>query len=51
MSDSTTIHVPHLGGIDATYKMPYAYDPAKPTFILVSPYALSLDTCSSQTTR
>jgi pimeloyl-ACP methyl ester carboxylesterase len=50
MSDSTSVHVPHLGGIDAAYKMPYGYVPAKPTLVLVSPYALSLDTFDLQFT-
>lgn len=47
MSDSQTIHVPHLGGIDAAYKMP-SYNPTKPTIVLVAPWTTSLDIFSTQ---
>lgn len=36
MSSVRTVHVPHLGGIDAAYQMPQAYDAAKPTLVLVN---------------
>ncbi|KAJ5263915.1 hypothetical protein N7478_011520 [Penicillium angulare] len=38
MANTKTIHVPHLGGIDAAYQMPKAYDPAKPTLILINAF-------------
>lgn len=42
MPNSTKIHVPHLGGIDAAYRM-QPYDPQKPTIVLVPPYTLEKD--------
>ncbi|KAJ5792008.1 uncharacterized protein N7503_007986 [Penicillium pulvis] len=38
MPNTKTIHVPHLGGIDAAYQMPKEYDPAKPTVVLVNAF-------------
>ena len=29
MAHVTTVHVPHLGGIDAAYQMPKKYDASK----------------------
>ncbi|RJE26337.1 Alpha beta hydrolase [Aspergillus sclerotialis] len=42
MTDSTTIHVPHLGGINVAYRMP-SYDPQKPTIVLLPPFTVSID--------
>ncbi|KAF2143547.1 uncharacterized protein K452DRAFT_224678 [Aplosporella prunicola CBS 121167] len=36
MAASKTVHVPHLGGIEVGYEMPFPYDAAKPTVILVN---------------
>ncbi|KAF7504266.1 hypothetical protein GJ744_002524 [Endocarpon pusillum] len=33
-----TVEVPHLGGIRASYHMPYPYDSSKPTLILVNSF-------------
>jgi pimeloyl-ACP methyl ester carboxylesterase len=41
MSNTKTVHVDHLGGIDAGYQMPYPYDPSKPTLILVNSFTTS----------
>ncbi|KAI9877990.1 MAG: hypothetical protein M1830_002222 [Pleopsidium flavum] len=40
---SKTVHVPHLGGIEAGYEMPYPYDPEKPTCILVNSFTTTTD--------
>lgn len=41
MPNTKTIHVPHLGGIDAAYQMPHPYDPSKPTLVLVNSFTTS----------
>ena len=41
MPNTKTIHVPHLGGIDAAYQVPHTLDPAKPTLILVNSFTTS----------
>lgn len=41
MPNTKTVHVPHLGGIDAAYQMPHAYDSSKPTLILVNSFTTS----------
>ena len=41
MPNTKTVHVPHLGGIDAAYQMPHPYDPAKPTLVLVNSFTTS----------
>jgi pimeloyl-ACP methyl ester carboxylesterase len=41
MPNTTTIHVTHLGGIDAAYQMPKPYDASKPTIILVNSFTTS----------
>lgn len=41
MSNTKTIHVPHLGGIDAAYQMPHPYNPSKPTLVLVNSFTTS----------
>jgi len=43
MSNTKTVHVPHLGGIDAAYQMPYPYDASKPTLVLVNSFTTSSD--------
>lgn len=43
MSNTKTIRVPHLGGIDAGYQMPYPYDASKPTLVLVNSFTTSSD--------
>ena len=41
MANTKTVQVPHLGGITAGYQMPYPYDPAKPTLVLVNSFMTS----------
>ncbi|KAK5083097.1 hypothetical protein LTR05_006979 [Lithohypha guttulata] len=41
MPNTKTVHVPHLGGIDAAYQMPYPYDSSKPTLVLVNSFTTS----------
>ncbi|PQE18143.1 alpha beta hydrolase fold family protein [Rutstroemia sp. NJR-2017a BBW] len=41
MSNTKTVHVPHLGGIDVGYQMPHPYDSSKPTLILVNSFTTS----------
>jgi pimeloyl-ACP methyl ester carboxylesterase len=41
MPNTKTVRVPHLGGIDAAYQMPYPYDPKKPTLVLVNSFTTS----------
>lgn len=41
MAAVDTIHVPHLWGIDAGYKMAHPYDPKKPTCILINSFTTS----------
>lgn len=41
MSSTRTVHVPHLGGIDAGYQMPHPYDSSKPTLVLVNSFTTS----------
>ena len=43
MSSTKTVHVPHLGGIDAGYQMPHPYDSSKPTLVLVNSFTTSSD--------
>lgn len=43
MSSTKTIHVSHLGGIDAGYQMPHPYDSSKPTLVLVNSFTTSSD--------
>lgn len=38
-----SVHVPHLGGIDASYHMPRPYDKSKPTLILVNSLTTSAE--------
>jgi pimeloyl-ACP methyl ester carboxylesterase len=48
MANTKTIHVPHLGGIDAGYQMPYPYDASKPTLVLVNSFTTSSELYASQ---
>jgi pimeloyl-ACP methyl ester carboxylesterase len=41
--DTKTVHVPHLGGIDASYAMPFPYDSSKPTCVLVNAMTTTAD--------
>ena len=41
MPNTKIVHVPHLGGIDAAYQMPHAYNPQKPTLVLVNSFTTS----------
>ena len=41
MPNTKTVHVPHLGGIDAAYQMPHPYDSSKPTLVLVNSFTTS----------
>ncbi|KAF2463494.1 alpha/beta-hydrolase [Lindgomyces ingoldianus] len=41
MSNTKTVRVPHLGGIDAAYQMPAPYDKSKPTLIMVNSFTTS----------
>jgi pimeloyl-ACP methyl ester carboxylesterase len=35
------VHVPHLGGIEASYQMPQPYDSKKPTLVLINSFTTS----------
>ena len=48
MPNTKTVHVPHLGGIDAAYQMPHAYDSSKPTLVLVNSFTTSSELYRSQ---
>ncbi|KAI7163234.1 alpha/beta-hydrolase [Hortaea werneckii] len=48
MPNTKTVHVPHLGGIDAAYQMPTAYDASKPTMVLVNSFNTSSELYKSQ---
>jgi pimeloyl-ACP methyl ester carboxylesterase len=48
MPNTKIVHVPHLGGIDAAYQSPHAYDPSKPTLILVNSFTTSSDLYQKQ---
>lgn len=48
MPNTKTVHVPHLGGIDAAYQMPQAYDASKPTLVLVNSFTTSSELYQSQ---
>lgn len=41
MPNTKTVHVSHLGGIDAAYQMPRPYDASKPTLVLVNSFTTS----------
>ncbi|SMR64341.1 unnamed protein product [Zymoseptoria tritici ST99CH_3D1] len=48
MPNTKTVHVPHLGGIDAAYQMPQPYDSSKPTLVLVNSFTTSSELYRSQ---
>ncbi|KAJ5983386.1 Alpha/Beta hydrolase protein [Penicillium waksmanii] len=48
MSPTQIVRVPHLGGIDASYHMPYPYDAKKPTLVLVNSFTTSVDLYQKQ---
>ncbi|KAL4944193.1 hypothetical protein BDV06DRAFT_233786 [Aspergillus oleicola] len=50
MSNTTTIQVPHLGGIQASYQTPYTLDKSKPTVVLVNSFTTSSELYSAQFT-
>ncbi|KAF7910049.1 uncharacterized protein EAF01_003767 [Botrytis porri] len=41
MTNTKTIQLPHLGGIEVGYLMPKTYNPSKPTLILVNSFTTS----------
>lgn len=47
MPNTTTIHVPHLGGIEASYQTP-GLDPSKPTLVLVNSFTTSSELYKTQ---
>lgn len=48
MPNTKTVHVPHLGGIDAAYQMPCAYDACKPTLVLINSFTTTSDLFKEQ---
>lgn len=48
MPETKTVHVPHLGGIDAGYKLSDSYDGSKPTLVLVNSFTTSSELYGSQ---
>ncbi|KAI6812925.1 alpha/beta-hydrolase [Hortaea werneckii] len=48
MPNTKSVHVPHLGGIDAAYQMPTPYDASKPTMVLVNSFNTSSELYKSQ---
>lgn len=48
MPNTKTVHVSHLGGIDAAYQMPFPYDSSKPTLVLVNSFTTSSELYKSQ---
>jgi len=48
MANTKTVHVNHLGGIDAGYQMPQEYDPSKPTLVLVNSFTTSSELYKGQ---
>ena len=48
MGQTKTVQVPHLGGITAGYQMPHAYDPSKPTLVLVNSFTTSSELYTGQ---
>lgn len=48
MPNTKTVHVQHLGGIDAAYQMPQPYDSNKPTLVLVNSFTTSSELYRSQ---
>lgn len=48
MPNVKTVRVPHLGGIEAAYQMPAAYDASKPTLVLVNSFTTSSELYGQQ---
>jgi pimeloyl-ACP methyl ester carboxylesterase len=48
MSNTRTIHVPHLGGISAAYQMPKPYDSTKPTLLMINAFTMSSELYRAQ---
>jgi pimeloyl-ACP methyl ester carboxylesterase len=48
MSNIKIVHVPHLGGIDAAYRMPMPYDPSKPTLVLINAFTTTSELFTEQ---
>lgn len=48
MPNTKIVHVPHLGGIDAAYQMPCAYDACKPTLVLINSFSTTSDLFQKQ---
>ena len=48
MANTKTVHVAHLGGIEAGYQMPHRYDPSKPTLVLVNSFTTSSELYKGQ---
>lgn len=48
MTTTSIINVPHLGGIEAAYQMPEAYDSNKPTLVLVNAFTTSSELYRAQ---
>ncbi|KAK3116892.1 hypothetical protein LTR53_002262 [Teratosphaeriaceae sp. CCFEE 6253] len=48
MPNTKTVHVDHLGGIEAAYQMPHPYDEKKPTLVLVNSFTTSSELYQSQ---
>jgi hypothetical protein len=47
-SNTQTISVPHLGGIEAAYQMPKKYDSSKPTLVLVNSFTTDSELYKAQ---
>jgi pimeloyl-ACP methyl ester carboxylesterase len=48
MPNTKTVHVPHLFGTDAAYQMPRAYEPSKPTCVLINSFTMTSDLYDAQ---
>lgn len=48
MPNTTTIYVPHLGGIEASFQTAGSLDPSKPTLVLVNSFTTSSELYKSQ---
>ncbi|EEP78228.1 conserved hypothetical protein [Uncinocarpus reesii 1704] len=48
MSNVQLIHVPHLGGIDAAYRLSQPFDASKPTLVLINSFTTSSELYAAQ---
>ena len=48
MGKVESIHVPHLGGIDAAYQLSREYDQSKPTLVLVNAFTVTSEIFRAQ---